>query len=356
MSRKLWVSNAAVVVLAVVGLLYTAIVLVDVNPFRGETRVLVDLKETGGLFAKSEVTYRGKQVGKIAEIQPRPGGIVVEVALDESVQIPRDTRVVISGLSAVGEQTLDFRPSSDSGPYLQEGDRVPESATQTPVRFARLIQSVDALVSQVNTDDLHTIVDEAYVGTRDAGPDLRRLLGDTKTVMSTLDQTLPETLTLLESGETVLETADLLTTDLDSFSKDARHLTRRLRAGEPIYTRLLTKSPRAIHDTVAAAQELTPPALILLDHASAAMAILAGRLPALQELLRILPIGATVTAGALHDGALNGIADFEPAKVCYYRTPMRPPWEATEAMPDLSKHCTERAAGFQQRGSYNAPR
>jgi phospholipid/cholesterol/gamma-HCH transport system substrate-binding protein len=356
MNRKLLVSNVFVAILAVVGLLYTAIVIVDVNPFRGETRILVDLKEAGGLFAKSGVTYRGKAVGKIGDIRPRPGGIVVEVDLDEDARIPKDTRVVISGLSPVGEQTLDFRPTSGTGPFLEEGDRIPESATQTPVRFARLIQSMDALLSQVNTDNLHTIVDEAYLGTRGAGPDLRRLLEDTQTVMAGLRETLPETTSLLNDGSTVLETADLLTTDLDSFSKDARRLTRTLRAGEPTYKRLLGKSPRAIHETVMAAQELTPPALALLDHGAQAMSILGFRIPALTELLLMMPFATGLAAQAVRDGALNAVGDLSPAPVCSYGTPMRDPWIATNAMPDLNRHCPRRAANIQQRGSYNAPR
>ena len=356
MSTKLWISNISVGILGLVGLLYLAIVVVDVNPFQDETTVLVELKETGGLFAESGVTYRGNEVGKIGEIRPRPGGVVVEVTLDGDARIPKDTRVVVSALSAVGEQTLDFRPSSADGPYLAEGDRVPESATETPVRFYRLIESLDGLISQINVDHLHTIIDEAYVGTRDAGPELRRLLGDTQAVMATLDKSLPETTRLLNSAHTVLQTSDALSTGLVSFSKDARRLTATLVAGEPLYSSLLADAPEEITRIVAAAQELTPPALALMDHGSAAMAILARHIPALKELLVMIPIATQIVAHGFRDNALHGIGDPLPSKVCRYGEPIRDLWVVRNDMPDLSHQCTQHAPDLQQRGSEMAPR
>ncbi len=357
MTRKLFISNTIVVVMAVLGLAYLSLVLVDVNPLRDDTTVVVELAETGGLFGKSEVTYRGKSVGKIREIRPRAGGIEVEVALEEGTQIPVDTRVVVGGLSAIGEQTLDFRPRTASGPFLTDGARVPQSATTLPVPFHRLIGTVDDLVSQIDTRDLRTILDAAYVGTNGAGPELSRLIGDSQGVVGSLREVLPETQSLLRDGARTLETADALTRDFKAFSASARTLTRQLRAGEPLLRRLMVQTPPTIETLLNDVQELTPATARLLGHTSSSLGILGNRIPALSAFLTSVPIGASSVADSIYDGVLHAVGDFAPAKVCYYDgAEVGTPWIRSERPPVLDRFCARYAPDLQQRGSYYAPR
>lgn len=355
-SRKLLVSNVAVVVLAVVGVLYTSLVLLDINPFEDKVRIEVELAATGGLFDKSEVTYRGKKVGSIEELSPRPGGMTAVVALDEGVQIPKGTRVVIGGLSPVGEQTLDFRPRSDEAPYLADGDVVPESATTLPTPFSTLVLNLSNLIEQVNPRHLHTVVDEMYQGFRDTGPLLRRVISDSRTVIAALNDVAPETKVLLEDGGTVLETFDYLSSDLDSFSQDARRLTHRLRRGEPIFRSMLADLPESFTAILRDANELAPSAITLMGDTAAALGVLANRLPALEEFLRTIPLGTAAVSDAIYNGGLNAIGDILPSNLCSYHAPVATPWVRHDNEPDLGRHCREYAPDLQQRGSYNAPR
>lgn len=349
-------SNVAVALLAVAGAAYTGIGILHANPFEDEVTITVELAETGGVFDRSEVTYRGKQVGSVVEVVPRRGGVQVAVSIDSDVSIPVDTRVVVSGLSAVGEQTLDFRPRTSGGPFLEDGDVVPESATTIPVGFPALIQSVSGLVSQLDAGAVRTLVDELYVGVGGAGPELRRAISDASTLLATLRAVTPETRSLLRNGESALTSIDAMSANLEAFATSAARLTTSVRSGEGLYVELLEASPGLIESTTKNVTAIAGPTFRLLDDATVALGVLSARMPAFEALLTWLPLGAGVVSNAFHDGVLNAVGDFLPSQLCDYGTPMRTPWEAHDDAPDLSRSCSERAPDLQQRGSSNAPR
>lgn len=356
MSPKLLVSNAAVGILAVAGITYTSVGILHVNPLDDDLRITVELPATGGVFDQSEVTYRGDRVGSVVEVVPRPGGVQVEVSIDGDVRIPADTKVVVAGLSAVGEQTLDFRPQTSEGPFLQDGDVVPESATAIPVGFDVLLRNVTDLVAQLDTKDLHTVVDELYRALDGTGPDLRRLIGDSAVLLETLESVMPETRSLLRNGHEALTSIDSMSDDLESFGRSAKTLTSSFRNSEHLYLKLLEDAPGQIASVLTVMTEMAVPAYRLMDDGTAALGVLARRVPALNALLAWLPIGAESVSLAFHGGGLNGIGDFMPSNLCDYGTPMRTPWKAHDDPPDLTRSCTERAPDLQQRGSSNAPR
>ncbi|MER5296773.1 MlaD family protein, partial [Streptomyces pharetrae] len=156
--------NLAFLLIAVLALSYLGIRYADLGRYAGVAdyyTVDVRLPHTGGLFTHSDVTYRGVSVGRVGPIGLTSDGVVAELRIKRSApRIPADTRAVVAGLSAVGEQYIDLRPQSDDGPYLADGARIEQSDTQVPAPVTDVLASIDDLTRSVPLEDLRTVVDE----------------------------------------------------------------------------------------------------------------------------------------------------------------------------------------------------
>ncbi len=82
----------------------------------GRITVKLELPATGGLYRFSNVTYRGVQVGKVTGVELTETGAEATLRLDTSPKIPADLQADVLSVSAVGEQYVDLRPRTDSGP------------------------------------------------------------------------------------------------------------------------------------------------------------------------------------------------------------------------------------------------
>src|SRR6185312_11229 len=97
----------------------------------GRMTVTLELPAAGGLYRFSNVTYRGKQIGKVTSVDLKPEHVEAVLSLDTSPKIPADFKACperpgppnqcgayVLSVSAVGEQYVDLRPRTDSRPYL----------------------------------------------------------------------------------------------------------------------------------------------------------------------------------------------------------------------------------------------
>src|SRR3981081_3953665 len=87
----------------------------------GKMTVTLELPETGGLYRFSNVTYRGVAMGKVTAVGLTPTGAKATLSLNTSPKIPADLQADVRSISAVGEQYVDLRPRTHSGPYLRDG-------------------------------------------------------------------------------------------------------------------------------------------------------------------------------------------------------------------------------------------
>ncbi|HXO48817.1 MAG TPA: MlaD family protein, partial [Mycobacterium sp.] len=87
----------------------------------GRMTVTLELPATGGLYRFSNVTYRGVQVGKVTAVSLTAKGAKATLSLGTSPKIPANLQADVLSVSAVGEQFVDLRPRTDSGPYLHNG-------------------------------------------------------------------------------------------------------------------------------------------------------------------------------------------------------------------------------------------
>lgn len=355
MNRRILLSNLGLLAVMAAGLTYILLGVVRIDPTAEPFRVTINLAQSGGLLDRSEVTYRGYRVGKIDDIRLRPGGVAVDVLIGEGARIPADTDVVVGGLSAAGEQYLDFRPRTDAGPYLVDGSVIAEKDASTPTPFSDLLVHLNDLAKQIDPRKVDLVVTELATAFDGTGPELGKILDGGDYLLAGLEQVLPETVSLLHNGRIVLGTVADLNDELTRLTRAGTTLGTVLRESDPEIRALLDQAPGALDLVDSLLKKNEPTMAALLGDLGTVSEVVALRLPAIGTFLPAMSDLGSLTVTA-RDGAIRVVTDLYPKPACDYETPRRPPTVGGSPPPLLYVYCTESGPILQQRGSANAPR
>ncbi|MEU0227538.1 MCE family protein [Streptomyces sp. NPDC006284] len=359
--------NLAFLVIAVLVLGFVGIRYADLGRYVGAAdyyTVDVELPRTGGLFTHSDVTYRGVSVGRVGPIDLTADGVVAHLRIKKSApSIPADTRAVVAGLSAVGEQYIDLRPESDSGPYLADGTRIELPDTEVPAPVTDVLTSVDALTRSVPLEDLRTVVDEFGKTFEGHGDDLQALLDNGSAFVEAADRALPSTTRLLTDGETVLRTQAEEAEAIRGFADGATELARALKGSDADLRRLLTVTPGAATQVSGLLRDLDPSLGVVLANLLTTSEVAVTRQRGIEELLVKYPAAVSAGATAVDGGTMKlglAVTFFKPLPCTagYGGTRYRNGLDlGTAPALNTGASCTAPpGSGVNVRGSANAPR
>jgi phospholipid/cholesterol/gamma-HCH transport system substrate-binding protein len=351
-------------VITVLTMAYTAVNIIGLGQGVLDLRykVYLDLADSGGIFSNAEVTYRGVTVGRVGPLHLTQNGVRVELRIDHGKKVPANgVQAYILNRSGVGEQYVDLRPAGN-GPSLKTGDVIPRDHTHLPVQTYELLHNVDALVRTVNPKDLGTVIDELDKGLSGTGPDLQSLLDSNKRIIEALNNTLPETIALLNNGRTVLDTQVDLGPTFKQFSHDLASLTTEIKNGDGDLRSVLNTTPGALDQGNDLFDRLEPTLPTLLANGSVIGQVLTSRTSQLRQMLVAYPLivgGAFTTApgdGTVHFGVeLN----LNAPPVCtkgYESTRVRYPQDTRPASVNPKASCKlPKNSPTAVRGSRNAP-
>ncbi|MFI2412017.1 MCE family protein [Streptomyces sp. NPDC018947] len=359
--------NLAFLVIAVLVLGFLGIRYADLGRYVGiadHYTVKVELPRTGGLFTHSDVTYRGVSVGRVGPIELTADGVVAELRIQKSApDIPADTRAVVAGLSAVGEQYIDLRPESDTGPYLADGALIEQPDTEVPAPVTDVLTSVNALTRSVPLEDLRTVVDEFGKAFEGHGDDLQVLLDNGSAFIEAADRNLPVTTRLLADGETVLRTQAEEAEAIRGFADGATRLARSLKGSDADLRRLLAVTPGAATQVSGLLRDLDPSLGVVLANLLTTSEVAVTRQRGIEELLVKYPAAVSAGATAVDGGTMKlglAVTFFQPLPCTdgYGATRYRTGLDlGTAPALNTGASCTAPAAsGVNVRGSANAPR
>ncbi|MGY1811776.1 MCE family protein [Blastococcus sp. SYSU D00820] len=208
--------------------------------------VEADFVDSGGIFVNAEVTYRGVAVGRVSDMALIDDGVRVTLTIDpDAAPIPADTAAVVANRSAVGEQYVDLRPPDGEGPFLADGDVIPQSRTSIPIPVEQLLLNVDELVTSLDPEDLRIVVEELGEAFQGAGDDLARLIDNGDLLLARAEESLPQTLTLITDGRTVLETQVAGRSAIEQWAEDLRLISETLVQIDPDLRSLVVNAPDA---------------------------------------------------------------------------------------------------------------
>jgi phospholipid/cholesterol/gamma-HCH transport system substrate-binding protein len=217
-------------VLTLLGAAYMSVGVLDMSPTRQVTRLTLMLNTSGGLMPTSEVTMRGIKVGRVTGIQATTTGLAVSMELDRAHPVPADSAVSVENLSAAGEQYVEFKPKLIAPPYFSDGSVITADRVAPMVTGSDLLTKANALMSALNLDQVHTIINNAaaaFAGNDDTVDSLAttaaltaKVIHDDKQLLTILFNnvsTFTTNLGDINAGEVISETGRLLPRSVPAF-------------------------------------------------------------------------------------------------------------------------------------------
>ncbi|MBF4162145.1 MCE family protein [Nocardioides acrostichi] len=291
MTRAIRIRLLVFVVLAAVGLTYVSaryLGLVDAVLGRGLT-VYATLPTSGGLYEGSEVTYRGVGIGSVSKMSTSRDGVKLTLSLDDKTRLPVDAPMSVHNLSAVGEQYLDFTPTSDSGPYVSDGGTLTTTQKSVPVDEGALLVDLNALVQSVDKPSLRTVVKELGRGFADTGQPLQQILDSGGQFVDEASAHTADTIRLITRARQVLSTQADEGDNITSFSRDLADFTATLKNSDGDLRRVLDKTPAAAVQLTKLLRSLSPTLPVLLNDLVLTNQVLVSHLNGLEETLVLFP-------------------------------------------------------------------
>lgn len=125
------------------------------------TDLSMEVADISGLVVDSNVLLRGVPVGKVTNLSTTVDRATVDFYVDEGYRIPADSDVKLANLSALGEAYIELVPRTDSGPMLQDGQRIATESVIQPLYVSDLAASMGRVLNQLDPGALDRIVNEA---------------------------------------------------------------------------------------------------------------------------------------------------------------------------------------------------
>ena len=314
----------------------------------------VELKAAGGLFEGSAVTYRGVKVGKVTDIELTDEGVEASLRLSAGTEVPEDSLAVVRSLSPVGEQYLDFQPSTAGGPYYESGATIPAESTDIPMSLQSTVVAVNDVLRQIDEDNLHTTLVELARGLDGTGDELGRLIDDGQLLIEELDRLYPQTDRLLRNGDTVLDIAPDKAVELRRLGTSAKQLARFLRDYDPELRGTLRRAPGQIEQLEALVQDAREVLPGFLEVGVSVTDLFASYEPHVRSLLQDYAPGLGVLTDAIRGNELRIQLILDADRRCAYDVPHRSPRNPDRRPLRTDGRC---AASFShlQRGAAHAP-
>jgi phospholipid/cholesterol/gamma-HCH transport system substrate-binding protein len=355
---------AVFAVLSVLIVAYTGIHYANLGRYVGMPGyyvVRLDLAQAGGIFPNADVTYRGVSVGRVGAVRLTATGVEADLNISDSAPpIPARLQAAVADLSAVGEQYVDLRPDTASGPYLTAGSVIPQRDTQLPLPVTSLLTSLDTLATSLPLGTLRSLLDEMATGLQGQGTDLASIIDGNHALVQALSGTTGQTITLITNSKTVLATQIAESGELSSFASSAQLLAKQLKATDPDLRKLIVAGPQVGAQVADLLANTNPGLATLIANLLTTSEVTLTRGQALDELLSVLP--ADIAAGSTvitNKGANFGMAltffNPLPCTAGYGGTVYRNGLDTSPAPLNTSAACTEPASEGDVRGAANAP-
>ncbi|MBV5245962.1 MCE family protein [Mycolicibacterium sp. PAM1] len=261
----------------------------------GQYKVTLELPETGGLYERSNVTYRGSQVGIVESVGLTDRGVAAELSLNSDVSIPADLIASVRSQSAVGEQFVELVPQSGDGPALRNGDVISRDRARVPADVNTVLELTNEGLRAIPQDNLRTVVDEAYEAVGGLGPELRRLVNGSSQLAIDARANLDSLTTVIDESKPVLDSQIETSGSIRAWASNLADLTGQLQSQDAAVSGILSNGPGAAEETRALFDRIKPTLPIVLANLISVGEVAVAYQPNLEQLLVLLPQGTAVT-------------------------------------------------------------
>ena len=269
----------------------------------GQYTVTLKLAETGGLYPGGNVTYRGVEVGRIADVRLTGSGAEAILKMNSSIKIPADDlSAEVHSVSAVGEQYVALLPRGHNGRPLKDGDVIPEIHASIPPDINSLLTATNRGLQAIPRDNLKTVVDEAYVGVGGLGPDLSRLVNGFDRLSSDARKDLISLTTLIDQSKPLLDSQIDSSDALQAWASHLAVVTKQLQTNDASVAGIVQNGPAAAEQSRQLLDRLQPTLPIVLANLVSIGQVGITYRPNLEALLVLLPVATAGGQGVLLPG------------------------------------------------------
>jgi virulence factor Mce-like protein len=263
----------------------------------GRLTVTLELPAAGGLYRFANVTYRGVQIGKVKSVSLTENGAEAVLSLDTSPKIPADLEANVLSVSAVGEQYVDLRPRTDSGPYLQDGSRIPVSDTTIPQQVGPMLDQVSKLVDSIPGGRISDLLDETFKAFNGAGPDLSSLIDSGSKLSDQLNTVSDQSRGLIDDSGPLLDSQAETADSIRTWARSLNGVTAQLAQNDPQIRTLLERGPGFAQEVSTLLTQIKPTLPVLLANLTTIGQILVTYNPSLEQLLVVFPNALSAQQG-----------------------------------------------------------
>jgi hypothetical protein len=307
-------------------------------------------------LVNQDVTLRGVAIGKVTKLSIVPDGVNAEVRLNSATELSTSTKGRVAGLSAAGEQYIDFDGGNGEAPYLANGAVLKRGRTDIPVTLGELLGHSDGMLKQIDTDKMEIIKKE--LGMSKEGPQKVRDIMDGGTyLISTLDGVMPQTTRLLNTSRATLQlVADKqagMQVATANFNKPFAGVNRMVGG----FKELMQVAPKTFDTTNALFGDNSDTMGQLLGDLVTTTQLMYVRVPALNSLFPTYRGSLFDSLSSIiHDNGFWMNMDIYPRYTCDYGTPRHQPASADYPEPFKYTYCRDTDPAVLIRGAKNAPR
>lgn len=149
----------------------------------------------------------------------------------------------VRSVSAVGEQYVDLRPRTDSGPFLEDGSRIPASDTTIPQPVGPMPDQLSALVDSLPKDRIPDLLDETFKAFNGAGPDFGSLLNSASKLTEEVNAVSDETRRFIDDTGPLLDSQAETTDAIRTWARSPNGVTEQLVQNDPSSAPFCSKDP-----------------------------------------------------------------------------------------------------------------
>jgi phospholipid/cholesterol/gamma-HCH transport system substrate-binding protein len=264
----------------------------------GQYTVTVQLPRAGGLYKNGNVTYRGTEVGRVAEVRLTDTGVDAILSLRSDIPIPSGLDAQVHSVSGAGEQYVALVPRSDNGRPLRDGDVIPVDRSSVPPDISDLLAATNKGLQAIPQDNLKTLVDESATAVGGLGPELSRIVTGSTTLAIDARVNLDPLTSLIDQAKPVLDSQADSAQAIHSWARHLADLTRQLQSNDSAVAGFLQKATGAADEGQQLLDRLKPTLPVLLANLVSINKVAITYQPAIEQLLVLLPLGTANLQGA----------------------------------------------------------
>ena len=282
-----------IIALVVLGWYYLRIP--SLQPFAiGQYELKAELPRSGGLYATSNVTYRGTQIGKVISVEPQEDGAIAVMSIDDRYKIPADATANVHSVSAIGEQYLDLVSTGNPGQYLSAGQTIPRDRSTVPSEVGPALDAANEGLAVLPKEKIDALLTETSQAVGGLGPALQRLVDSTTNIAQGFKDNLPQVNDIIANSAPILDSQVNSDDAIEQWSRNLNIIASQSAEQDQALRSVLQQAPPTLDQVTAVFSGVRDALPQTLANLAVVIDMLKRYHKGLEQTLVILPQGAAV--------------------------------------------------------------